>query len=229
MQQPVCGAQPVPALMHHLARPDRPMRMHHRARNARCAGCIDDIGQAVGPAHVIGGRCQIAHRGKGGCVDHGQARILGAGDARIAQDAGGRKLRHHPGHLGRGQLGRRGYRHQTHGNRAKVGQREIHRIAQPHQQDVARRETRRQKPCTGAAHGSRQTGIGPVIGTIRRDDRQGHLCGQIVGMAQHMRRKVEGAGTGGGTAMIEYCKHAHLLGLRRASCKPNTTDLYRWA
>ena len=62
MQQTVAFSKPIPAPVHHLACPDRPVRMGHGARFARRARGIDEIGQPVGVAHLERGSLMRGQR-----------------------------------------------------------------------------------------------------------------------------------------------------------------------
>ncbi len=104
VHEPVVLVQPIPALVHHAARPDGAVGMADRAGAARGAGGIDDIAKAVRLAHVIGAGRQGAHGVERVGVDLGDAGRLGAGDLGVAQDCAWGKLGHHLGDFRRGQL-----------------------------------------------------------------------------------------------------------------------------
>ena len=161
--EPVAGAQIVPARHHHLPRPDRAMRVHHRARHAGGAGGKDDIGRAVG-----GPQGEIRWRQGGHFVQCGggqQRHVgLGAGHCRVTQDERRREDVDDSRGLGVGELGRGRHRDQPGGNAAEEGQREIRGIAQPHQHPVARGQPALQEPGGDTAHRTLEPGIAPAFG-----------------------------------------------------------------
>ena len=191
VHQAVVLAQLIPAVVHHAARPDGAMRMHHRARIARGARGIDQIGKAIRIPHgPINGR-QIAHRLQRIGGDHRQIGRC-RGNRRVVQDTGGGEPGDHLLDLARGQLRRSRHRHQSGGDGTQVGNREINGISQPHQDLVARFEPSLQKARSGSPHRLLQTGIGPAFGTGKPDHRKRHLVGQPIGVGQHIGGEVEG-------------------------------------
>jgi len=218
MTQPVLGPQAVPAVKHHPPRPDRAMRVAHRAGRAGGAGGINDIGHALGIAHVPVGGGQVVHRLQRGRVEDRQIG-LGAGDVTRPQDQARRGRVDDPGHLGRGQLAGGGDRHQPHRDRPEIGHGKLHRVAKPHQHPVAGHQPRAQQPRPGAEDRRLQAGVAPAFGARQAQDGQRDLVGLRVRLPHHMGGEVEGRGAGGAGPLMTVGKHGVGLGGPRASCK----------
>ena len=164
MQQPIVGCQAIPAIHHHLTRPDGPVRMGHSARFTGRSGGVDDIGHPVRIALVIGAHVHLAH-----VAQRGGVQLVGmgrTGDISIANHHSGRQVGYHPGGFGFGQLRRRGYRDQPRSNGTQISDWKIDGIAKAHQYDVTGFQAMCQQSGSGAAHGLFQLLIGPVLACV---------------------------------------------------------------
>lgn len=102
MKHPVAFAQAIPALHHHRPGKDGAVGVQDRARRARSAGGIDDIGGPVGVTHRIGGGGQRLHRADVPGRDRGDG--VGARDAVCRDGDPGGKVAGDAIDLGAGQL-----------------------------------------------------------------------------------------------------------------------------
>ena len=189
--------------MHHTARPDRTVGMHHWARLARCARGEHHVRQPVRITAIIG---KIRIRGRQTSAIEGirkqrqiqPPRIIWARHIGTVQNGGAVDQAQQLGHLNCGQLGRGRHRHNPRRDTAQIGNRKLNGIANAHHHHVTRSQTPRSQKPRHDLYRCRNLIIAPMH-VLRRagpQDGQGHFRRTATRLRQHILRHIERSRTG---------------------------------